>query len=209
MSVSYVARQAGVAPTKLQFVMAVTATWTVSAYTFIVRAHVGFTITFTPNTRKSPPAWMMCHMTTKMDSKVLCAALLSIAILGISAVASFAADPTGTWRTQENATVRVSSCGGGLCATIASIKEPNDPQTGKPKTDIRNVDPSKRNRPIVGLQIFIGLRPEGANKWTGRIYSPEDGKAYDVNVVLENAGTLRIQGCVFGVCESAVWRRQG
>ena len=37
----------------------------------------------------------------------------------------------------------------------------------------------------------------------------EDGKAYDVNVVLENAGTLRIQGCVFGMCESAVWRRQG
>jgi uncharacterized protein (DUF2147 family) len=96
-----------------------------------------------------------------------------------------------------------------LCAALLSIKEPNDPQTGKPKTDIRNADPSKRNRPIVGLQIFIGLRPEGANKWTGRIYSPEDGKAYDVNVVLENAGTLRIQGCVLGVCESAVWRRQG
>jgi hypothetical protein len=95
-------------------------------------------------------------MTTKMDSKVLCAALLSIAILGISAVASFAADPTGTWRTEENATVRVSSCGGGLCATIASIKEPNNPQTGKPKTDIHNVDPSERNRPIVGLQIFTG-----------------------------------------------------
>ena len=152
---------------------------------------------------------MICHMTTKMDSKVLCAALLSIAILGISAVASFAADPTGTWRTEENATVRVSSCGGGLCATIASIKEPNDPQTGKPKTDIHNVDPSKRNRPIVGLQIFTGLRPEGANKWTGQIYSPEDGKTYDVNVVLENAGTLKIQGCVLVLCESAVWRRQG
>jgi len=148
-------------------------------------------------------------MTTKMNSKVLCVTLLSIAILGISAVASYAADPTGIWHTKENATVRVSSCGEGLCATIASIKEPNDPQTGKPKTDIRNVDPSKRNRPIVGLQIFTGLRPEGANKWTGRIYSPEDGKAYDVNVVLENAGTLKIQGCVFGVCESAVWRRQG
>ena len=140
-------------------------------------------------------------MTTKMDLKVLCAALLSIAILGISAVASFAADPTGTWRTEENATVRVSSCGGGLCATIASIKEPNNPQTGEPKTDIHNVDPSKRNRPIVGLQIFTGLRPEGANKWTGRIYSPEDGKTYDVNVVLENAGTLKIQGCVLVVCE--------
>jgi uncharacterized protein (DUF2147 family) len=100
-------------------------------------------------------------------------------------------------------------CRAAAGATIASIKEPNDPQTGKPKTDIHNVDPSKRNRPIVGLQIFTGLRPEGAKKWTGRIYSPEDGKTYDVNVVLENAGTLKIQGCVLVVCESAVWRRQG
>src|SRR5437588_11621992 len=98
-------------------------------------------------------------MTMKMNSKVLCAALLSIAILGISAVASYAADPTGIWHTKENATVRVSSCAEGLCATSASIKEPNDPQTGKPKTDIRNVQPSKRNRPTVGLQIFTGLTP--------------------------------------------------
>src|SRR5262245_4860375 len=50
-------------------------------------------------------------MTTKMDVKDLYAALLSIALLGISAVASFAVDPTGTWRTEEDATVRVSNCG--------------------------------------------------------------------------------------------------
>jgi uncharacterized protein (DUF2147 family) len=152
---------------------------------------------------------MICHMTTKMNSRALCAALLSIAVLGISAIASFAADPTGTWRTEEDATVRVSNCGGGLCATIASIKEPNDPKTGKPKTDILNADASKRNRPIVGLQLFTGLRPEGANKWTGQIYNPEDGKTYDVNVVLEDASTLKIQGCVLFVCRSKAWRRQG
>ena len=148
-------------------------------------------------------------MTTKMKSEVLCTALLSIALLCASGVGSFAVDPTGTWRTEEDATVRVSGCGGGLCATIASLREPNDPQTGKPKTDIHNVDPSKRNRPIVGLQIFTGLRPEGANKWTGQIYNPEDGKTYDVNVVLENASTLKIQGCVLFVCRSKAWRRQG
>jgi uncharacterized protein (DUF2147 family) len=148
-------------------------------------------------------------MTTKMDTKVPPAALLSIALLCVSAVASFAIDATGTWRTEEDATVRVSNCGGGLCATIASLREPNDPQTGKPKTDIHNVDPSRRNRPIVGLQIFTGLRPEGANKWTGQIYNPEDGKTYDANVVLENATTLRVQGCVLFICKTKTWRRQG
>jgi len=84
-------------------------------------------------------------MTTKMKTKLLCAALLSIALFGLSAVMTFAVDATGTWRTEEDATVRVSNCGGGLCASIASLRQPNDPQTGKPKTDINNVDPSKRS----------------------------------------------------------------
>jgi uncharacterized protein (DUF2147 family) len=148
-------------------------------------------------------------MSKKIEAEVLRAALLSIALLGASAVASFAVDPIGTWRTEEDATVRVSNCGGGLCATIAALREPNDPQTGKPKTDVHNVDPSKRNRPIVGIQIFTGLRPEGANKWTGQIYNPEDGKTYDANVVLENASTLRVQGCVLFICKTKTWTRRG
>jgi len=148
-------------------------------------------------------------MSKKIEAEVLRAALLSIALLGASAVASFAVDPTGTWRTEEDATVRVSNCGGGLCATITALREPNDPQTGKPKTDIHNADPGKRNRPIVGLQIFTGLRPEGANKWTGQIYNPEDGKTYDANAVLENASTLKVQGCVLFICKTKIWTRRG
>jgi uncharacterized protein (DUF2147 family) len=101
--------------------------------------------------------------------------------------------------------MRTKMNGGGLCASIASLRQPNDPQTGKPKTDINNVDPSKRSRPIVGLQIFIGLRPDGANKWTGQIYNPEDGKTYDANVVLENANTLKVQGCVLFICKTKTW----
>jgi uncharacterized protein (DUF2147 family) len=128
--------------------------------------------------------------------------------LGISAVVSFAVDATGTWRTEDDATVRVTNCGGGLCATVASLKEPTDPQTGKPKTDINNVDASKRNRPIVGLQIFTALRPDGANKWTGQIYNPEDGKTYDANVALENANTLKVQGCVLFICKTKTWTRR-
>jgi uncharacterized protein (DUF2147 family) len=148
-------------------------------------------------------------MTMKMNAKILCAALLAIAVLSVSRVASFAVDATGTWRTEDDATIRVSNCGGGLCATIMSLRDPNDPQTGKPKTDINNVDASKRTRPIVGMQIFTGLRPEGANKWSGQIYNPEDGKTYDANVVLENANTLKVQGCVLFICKTKTWTRKG
>jgi uncharacterized protein (DUF2147 family) len=150
------------------------------------------------------------RMSTKMHMKILRAPLLAIALVGASTIASHAVDPTGTWLTDEGkATVRVSDCGGALCATIVSLREPNDPQTGRPKTDIYNVDASKRNRPIVGVQVLISLRPQGANKWSGQVYNPEDGKTYDGNVVLENANILKVQGCVLFLCETKTWTRKG
>ena len=147
---------------------------------------------------------------TSMSTKILRLGLLTIALLATSSLASLALDPTGTWSTENNdAIVRVSDCGGPLCATIVSLKEPNDPQTGKPKTDAQNTDPSRRNRPIVGIQVLMGLRPQAANKWSGQAYNPEDGKTYDVEVTLENANVLKVQGCMFFICQTKVWTRKG
>ena len=144
------------------------------------------------------------------NTKILRSFALAMALSGAWTLASFAVDPTGTWLTEQGkATVRVMDCGGALCATIVSLREPNDPQTGRPKTDGYNVDTSKRNRPIVGLQILIGLRPQGANKWSGQVYNPEDGKTYDANVVLEGGNILKVQGCVLFMCQTHTWTRKG
>jgi uncharacterized protein (DUF2147 family) len=149
-------------------------------------------------------------MSTKMSTKILRALVVAMALVGASTIAGFAVDPIGTWLTDEGkATVRVTDCGGALCASIVSLKEPNDPQTGRPKTDGNNVDASKRNRPIVGLQILMGLRPQGASKWSGQVYNPEDGKTYDATVVLEGANVLKVQGCVLFICETHTWKRKG
>jgi uncharacterized protein (DUF2147 family) len=149
-------------------------------------------------------------MKPRMNTKILRAPALAIALWGGSTLLSFALDPIGTWLTEEGkATVRVADCGGALCASIVSLKEPNDPKSGGPKTDSNNVDASKRNRPIVGLQILMTLRPQGANKWTGQVYNPEDGKTYDATVVLENANVLKVQGCVLFLCETQTWTRKG
>ena len=149
-------------------------------------------------------------MNAKTNARIPHALALAAALLGGSTLASFAIDPTGTWLTEEGkATMRVTDCGGALCASILTLKEPNDPQTGKPKTDSYNVDASKRNRPIVGVQILLGLRPQGANKWSGQVYNPEDGKTYDANVVLENANILKVQGCVLFICKTNTWTRKG
>jgi uncharacterized protein (DUF2147 family) len=143
-----------------------------------------------------------------MIRNVLRAAMAAAALLAASPAPALAADPTGNWITEEGkATVRVTDCGGALCGTIVSLREPNDPQTGRPKVDKLNADASKRSRPIIGTQILISVKPDGANKWTGQVYNPEDGKTYPASVTLQNAKTLKVQGCALGgiICKTNTW----
>src|SRR5438445_7655159 len=78
--------------------------------------------------------------------KFLLTATIAAALLGVSLGTSLAADPMGTWHTEEGkAIVRIAACGPALCGTIISLKEAND-ETGKPKTDKNNADASLRSR---------------------------------------------------------------
>ena len=72
--------------------------------------------------------------------------LAAVALAGLAGPA-LAADPAGMWLTQGgNSRIRLADCGGALCGTIVWLKEPNDPDTGKPKTDKNNVDAAHRSR---------------------------------------------------------------
>ena len=136
--------------------------------------------------------------------------IVAAAVLGATLVPAFAADPAGTWLTEEGkATIRLADCGGALCGTIVALKEPNDPQTGQPKLDKNNVDAGKRGRPIIGVQIVSGLKPDGVNKWSGDVYNPEDGKTYKGGITLPSAGTIKVQGCILGgvICKTSTWTR--
>jgi uncharacterized protein (DUF2147 family) len=140
---------------------------------------------------------------------VLRPAMLAAALLG-GLVPALAADPTGIWLTEEGkATVRVADCGGALCGTIVALREPNDPQTGKPKVDKNNADAGQRSRAIIGVQIAIGLKPDGANKWSGQVYNPEDGKTYAGSITMPSANVIKIQGCILGgvICKTNTWTR--
>ena len=79
----------------------------------------------------------------------------------------------------------------------------------KTEDQCRYVDAGKRNRPIIGMQILMELRPQGNNKWSGQIYNPEDGKTYDANVVLENGNVLKVQGCVLSSVRRGPGRAKG
>jgi uncharacterized protein (DUF2147 family) len=138
--------------------------------------------------------------------------LVAAAALFLLAVSesAFAADPVGVWLTQTgNSRIRIADCGGALCGTIIWLKEPNDPETGKPKTDKHNSDASKRNRPLIGVQIVLGMKPAGNGKWSGQVYNAEDGKTYSGNLTFSGGNGLQLQGCALGglVCKGQNWTK--
>jgi uncharacterized protein (DUF2147 family) len=142
--------------------------------------------------------------------KFMRTATVAAALLGVSLGTSFAADPLGTWHTEEaKAMVRIAPCGPALCGTIIALKEPND-ATGKPKTDQNNADAGLRSRPVIGVLIVLGMKPSGtANKWSGQVYNAEDGKTYTGNITLQDANTIKLEGCILGglVCKAQTWTR--
>jgi uncharacterized protein (DUF2147 family) len=133
------------------------------------------------------------------------------AILGLAAVTpASAGDPRGSWMTENGrAKVAIVNCGGALCGNIVALKEPNDPATGKPKTDSNNPDAARRTRPLIGVQIVIDMTPDTADKWKGQVYNADDGKTYSGSITLVNATTLALQGCALAglICKSQTWTR--
>lgn len=136
------------------------------------------------------------------------AAAIVIALFGFSQTAS--ADPKGTWVTENGRShVKIADCGGALCGTIVWLKEPNDPETGKPKTDKNNVDAGQRNRPLIGVSVFSGMKPNGGSKWSGQVYNAEDGKTYSGNLMEQGPNAVRLEGCAMGglICKGQNWTR--
>lgn len=136
-------------------------------------------------------------------------ALAALAMLLIATVPAAAADIHGLWfTTGGKAKVEVKDCDGLLCGSIVWLKEPVG-SDGQPLHDANNEDPAMQSRPIMGLPILLGLEPKGENYWVGRVYSPEEGQAFDVELKLVKADRIEITGCGLGglICETRPWQR--
>ena len=92
---------------------------------------------------------------------------------------------------------------------IIWLREPLDAK-GKPKTDVKNPDESKRKRPKMGLNNLLGFTYEGNNRFeNGTIYDPENGKTYKCIITLINKNTLTIKGYsgITLISRTDTWRR--
>lgn len=125
---------------------------------------------------------------------------LAVALSLLSLPAS-AQDASGTWLTASGETrVRIAPCGGGLCGTIAWVKN-----TGA--KDENNPNAALKSRSLIGVNM-IQMKPAGDKKWSGTLYNPQDGKTYSGTLTQNDANSLSLSGCVAGIfCRSQTWTR--
>ena len=96
-----------------------------------------------------------------------------------------------------------------MCGNLIWLAEPNDPDTKQPKTDKKNTDVSKQNRPLLGMPIVLSMKPSGGDKWQGQVYNAEDGRHYAGSFTMTGANTAELKGCVMGglLCKWQTWTR--
>ena len=136
--------------------------------------------------------------------------LPAVALASLMAVpAARAGDISGYWRTpvphHRDSVVQIYKSGDVYDGKIVALEQPKYPGdnhpdlAGEPKMDIHNPDKSKQHRPLMGLEVVHGLKPDGGNQWDdASIYDPRNGKTYDAKATLSGDGnTLKLRGYVF------------
>ena len=135
-------------------------------------------------------------------------AILTALFAAAPANAQSGGEVSGIWLTQAgDAKVRLSKCGGGICGVVVWLKDPINSATGKPQVDDKNPNPSLARRPMIGLPLFVGMRPSAPNRWSGQIYNADDGNSYVSNISVPGPDTLRVEGCVGMLCGGETWTR--
>jgi len=135
-----------------------------------------------------------------MSNRDLRVGAFAIGVFAYVSLAPALADPKGLWRGSDGGMTRISACGAALCGYLASVSPAIDPSTGRPWTDKNNADPNRRDRPLVGTPVLIGMRPNGSGKWSGHLYYYVDGRTYSGHLIEQGPGNIRVEGCVLGMC---------
>ena len=145
----------------------------------------------------------------KVRAPAVAAMLVAAALLtGGTAGAAEKLSPLGVWLgisdSGEKGHVKIYECGDKLCGRLVWSSQPE-------ARDINNPDESKRDRVLLGQDIFTGLQPDGENFWDyGRLYDPTTGKTWNCNItVLPGNDRLKLRGywgiSLFG--QTRVWTR--
>ncbi len=117
----------------------------------------------------------------------------------------------GVWEpSNKKVKVKIDKISGKYYGKIVWLREPIDPETGKPKTDKNNPDESLKSVPLKGYRLLKDFVYSGDNEWTeGTIYDPQNGSTYSCVIKLKDENTIDIRGYIgvktFG--RTDVWKR--
>ena len=158
---------------------------------------------------------MITKYLSSKKSFFLIVACFIVFLANSALTASIADNPdavVGVWKTGDgNAIVRIYKNADKYQGKIVWLKEPNDPETGKPKLDKNNSTETLQNRPLIGLLNIYGFKFIEKNLWDeGNIYDPKSGNTYSCTIKMLNANTLEVRGYI-GVSligRTDVWTKQ-
>lgn len=131
-----------------------------------------------------------------MKSILITFCLSLISIIGFSQADAI----LGKWKNGEGTGIVeiYKTTSGHYAGKIIWLKEPIDPETGKPKLDKRNPDEKKRSVPTLGLINMHGFTYNAEDKvWeNGEIYDPKTGKEYSCKMELKEPNILHVRGFI-------------
>ena len=107
-----------------------------------------------------------------------------------------AAPIEGRWRSPGgNSIIDVAPCGEGWCGTVAWA-------SAKAKQDA-----AKATSELVGTQLLTDVKPNGDDRWIGRLFIPDKNMRVTAKIEVAPAGQLKVSGCLAGksLCKSQLW----
>ena len=124
--------------------------------------------------------------------------MFSIALVAAVLTGPASADPVlGTYQTQPGDTgsfahVELYQCDANICGVIRKAFDGAGKQI---KSD------------TVGKRMIWGMQSKGGGKYgKGKIWAPDRDKTYSSKMELAGS-TLKVSGCVLGICRGQTWKR--
>lgn len=143
-------------------------------------------------------------------NRFLIAVATGLAALAMQAQA--ADSPIGRWKTIDDETGKVKSiveisqaANGTLQGKVVEVLQSD--HGPNPKCD--KCEGANKGKPIEGMTILWGLKPDG-DEWSGgTVLDPAKGKTYKSKLeLLEGGKKLGMSGCIAFICRQQVWVRE-
>lgn len=165
-----------------------------------------------PSARKPAPCDRLARSPLPAALLALACALAPAPAQSQSQSQDMAASPVGLWRTIDDATrqpkalIRIAEQGGALVGRIEKVLVPDQADAVCEQcTDHR------KGKPVQGMTILSGLKPEGTEWGGGEILDPNNGKVYKARIKLADAGRkLEMRGYIGvpAVGRTQTWLRE-